>query len=307
MRNDRKVIALRRKFPCCLGYAVWNMLLETMCDFPDRCIKWDTMQQEILASDFDIEKELLVEIVDYCATVGLLQIHDDYICCERFQENFAALDKKREAGRRGASVRWGETPQQMAPDGTSIAENAMPQSATEMPDGNKNKNKNKNKISSSLVSSSFEAKTADEEEKEKIIYKFFFSNWAKPNVEYRKFLSWNNSDGRVFDSYTPKQKQKAIDSWEQTPAQRDRFGYDFISCWKDIVDFMIRSNTEHRLIIDALSDKIRWQEDGDCSTLTCSRALAKFIDDNMAHFRPILLEHFPDLTISKRLKYSTYG
>lgn len=72
MRNDVKVKALRRKFSH-TGYAVWNYLLEVLTDAEGFSIKWEELDIELYAADFDLETTELIEIVDYCIRLGLLQ------------------------------------------------------------------------------------------------------------------------------------------------------------------------------------------------------------------------------------------
>lgn len=70
MRNDPKIKALRRKFKD--GYSVFNMFLEVLTDCEFFKINMTPLQYEIIAGDFDIEPNLLIDILNYCVKIELL-------------------------------------------------------------------------------------------------------------------------------------------------------------------------------------------------------------------------------------------
>lgn len=111
MRNDLKIRGLRRQFGND-GYAVWCYLLEILTDSEDLCVDIDAMG-DLLAADFDIERELLFEIVEYCTTVGLLTKDGSMLYSKRHRERIkGVLDKaqqKSERGRKAVMARWGKT------------------------------------------------------------------------------------------------------------------------------------------------------------------------------------------------------
>lgn len=111
MRNDLKIRGLRRQFGND-GYAVWCYLLEILTDSEDLCVDIDAMG-DLLAADFDIERELLFEIVEYCTTVGLLIKDGSILYSKRHRERIkGVLDKaqqKSERGRKAVMARWGKT------------------------------------------------------------------------------------------------------------------------------------------------------------------------------------------------------
>lgn len=111
MRNDLKIRGLRRQFGND-GYAVWCYLLEILTDSQDLCVDIDAMG-DLLAADFDIERELLFEIVEYCTTVGLLIKDGSMLYSKRHRERIkGVLDKvqqKSERGRKAVMARWGKT------------------------------------------------------------------------------------------------------------------------------------------------------------------------------------------------------
>lgn len=111
MRNDLKIRGLRRQFGND-GYAVWCYLLEILTDSEDLCVDIDAMG-DLLAADFDIERELLFEIIEYCTTVGLLIKDGSMLYSKRHRERIkGVLDKaqqKSERGRKAVMARWGKT------------------------------------------------------------------------------------------------------------------------------------------------------------------------------------------------------
>lgn len=114
MRNDLKIRGLRRQFGN-EGYAVWCYLLEILTDSEDLCVDIDVMG-DLLAADFDIERELLFSIVGYCTSVGLLIKDGSILYSKRHRERIrGVVDKARElserrseAGKRGMQKRWGK-------------------------------------------------------------------------------------------------------------------------------------------------------------------------------------------------------
>jgi hypothetical protein len=82
MRDDPKIKALRRKYSH-TGYSIWNMLLELLTSKEYFEYEWNELNIELLAPDFDIDAEQLEEIVSYCIKIGLLQITNGYLHCEK--------------------------------------------------------------------------------------------------------------------------------------------------------------------------------------------------------------------------------
>jgi soluble cytochrome b562 len=82
MRNDPKIKALRRKYSH-IGYSVWNMILELLTSNEYFEYEWNELNIELLAPDFDIDADELDEIVSYCIKIGLLQITNGYLHCEK--------------------------------------------------------------------------------------------------------------------------------------------------------------------------------------------------------------------------------
>ena len=94
MRNDPKLKALRRKFGI-QGYAIWNMMLEILTDSDFFEYEWTDLNIELLSGDFDVEPELLKEIIDYCIRLKLLQKEENLIFSEKMKQRFETLLSKR--------------------------------------------------------------------------------------------------------------------------------------------------------------------------------------------------------------------
>lgn len=110
MRNDIKVNALRRKFSH-TGYAVWCFMLEYLTDCTNFEMDYNEVNQELLATDFDVPVEELREIIAYSVRIGLLQNENGKLFSAAHKRRFAPMLERRaklsEAGRRGMASRWG--------------------------------------------------------------------------------------------------------------------------------------------------------------------------------------------------------
>lgn len=95
MRNDLKIKALRMKYGL-EGYAVYNMLLECLCEAD--LIRIDIanpINLELMAGDFSIQKELLEEIIKYCIGIDLFQQEDSYLLCRQLESRLKPVFDKR--------------------------------------------------------------------------------------------------------------------------------------------------------------------------------------------------------------------
>ena len=73
MRNDDKILAIRRKYKH-TWYAIWCFLLEKLCATKKFKLHYNDMNLELRAGDFDIETDLLKEIIEYMIKINLLKI-----------------------------------------------------------------------------------------------------------------------------------------------------------------------------------------------------------------------------------------
>lgn len=98
MRNDLKIKALRSKFGN-EGYALWCMVLEVLTDRDYFEYEWSEIMIEIMAADFGIKSKQLVEFIDYCIKLKLIEHSEGYIYSLKHQERFAGLLSKRDRER----------------------------------------------------------------------------------------------------------------------------------------------------------------------------------------------------------------
>lgn len=80
MRNDLKIKALRRKFSH-KGYSIYVMMLEHLSNCEYLQYEWNELSIELLTSDFDIDTDELMEIIDYSIKLKLFEIEVGYIFC----------------------------------------------------------------------------------------------------------------------------------------------------------------------------------------------------------------------------------
>lgn len=96
MRNDPKIKALRRRFS--IGYSVYNMFLEYLTDCSFFEFEMNDLQYEILAGDFDVETETLIQILDYCVKIGLLENQENVFFSNGLKKRLqSVLDKRNNA------------------------------------------------------------------------------------------------------------------------------------------------------------------------------------------------------------------
>lgn len=75
MRNNKKIKAVRAKFGL-IGYAIWNMFLETLTESENFEAEFDELDFELLAGDYGLDLNQLKEILDYFVYVKLLKVSD---------------------------------------------------------------------------------------------------------------------------------------------------------------------------------------------------------------------------------------
>lgn len=307
MRHDPKINALRIKFPG-WGYTVWCMLLETFSDSRKRSIEWNDLNQELLAADFYVGKDVLVDIVDYCVKLGLLQIEDGVLKSQRFQERFGSLDELREtrsqSGKKGADARWTEKRNRMAQNGKSMA-NASSSIANDSKYSIEENSIEKNRIE---TSSSFSSSSSQPEEKEfdpeeeqqqqSFVLNFFLRNWTDPKNEFfNKFLPWNNTGGRSWKDMDKDQREAAMLQWQQKPSHPARFTQKFLDMWEHVV-YKLMSIAPSEIIWAALDDKIKWEKKGDALYwLYCPECLSKWVEQKLDIVKPILYEHYGKINL----------
>ncbi|SNA84042.1 DUF4373 domain-containing protein [Flavobacterium psychrophilum] len=96
MRNDPKIKALRKKFK--EGYSVYNMFLEYLTDCRFFEVEMTDLEYEIMSGDFDIETEFLIDILNYCVKIGLLNKTENVFFSNGLKKRLQpVLDKRNKA------------------------------------------------------------------------------------------------------------------------------------------------------------------------------------------------------------------
>jgi hypothetical protein len=124
MRNDVRIKALRRKYGH-TGYSVWNMIIEYLTDSDYFQFECTEMGIELISADFDVDVELLNEILEYLLKLNLLQKTDDKISCKTLVKRLEGVIEKRVTGRK--NYQKGEFLQQK-PQNNDVSETETTQS-----------------------------------------------------------------------------------------------------------------------------------------------------------------------------------
>ena len=286
-RNSKKLIRLRQKYGAA-GYGVYWMLVERLRDEEAYTSDKD---YDMIAFDLRVDVELIRAVVE---DFGLFDISEDgkTFHAPGLDERMELKDARSAAGKKGAEARrrkMEENRNPQAPVGKVQANESANDDFAASIKGSKERKEKKSKKTSSSFSSSSGVEKA-EKEKEEILLNFIFDkNMTAPNKEYEKFMKYNNSDGRDWDSLSQSKKDRAIEEWQQKPEKPPRFGDDFLSMWRRLYDSLIQHNAPIDVRLDALSDGIRCTVSEGYMKLHCSERFSKYIEEeNMEGVRDIL-------------------
>jgi hypothetical protein len=94
MRNDPKILALRRKHGL-NGYAVYVMTIEALSNASNFQLDISPMGREILAGDFGIDESTFETILSYCVQIDLLQRVNDVLTCKTLNNRLVSLISRR--------------------------------------------------------------------------------------------------------------------------------------------------------------------------------------------------------------------
>jgi hypothetical protein len=94
MRNSDKLKAVRKRYKI-EGYGIYNMMLEKLAEAKDLTLRYNELNLELWAGDFEIETELLSEMIEYFIRIELLTRLDDLIFSEKQIERLSGLFQKR--------------------------------------------------------------------------------------------------------------------------------------------------------------------------------------------------------------------
>lgn len=283
MRNDVKIKALRRKFSH-TGYAVWNYLLEVLTDAEGFAIRWEELDIELYAADFDLDTNELTDIVDYCIKLGLLQLSGNMLFCNNLTSSFEGLMNKRGRAIKAADspnpiVSASETPQKESFCDRNPANSGV--SASEIDIVEKSKVEY-SKVNYSSPRTREGASAPSEEEKDEFYKIFFWRNLKSPTQELQRFLSHNTQYGWKLNN-TPEKRREAALNWAPE-SNGDRVSKNFLAAWREIYKKLI--GLEPAVAALMLTD--------DTKVSACNGAL-------VLHAAPIVIDHIkehrpPELT-----------
>lgn len=94
MRNDPKIKALRNKFGA-VGYAIWCMFLETLCDSEDLEYEDDELSRTLTAGDFGVSEAEINNFFDFCLRINLLQSSGSRIYSNNLKKRLQQVFDKR--------------------------------------------------------------------------------------------------------------------------------------------------------------------------------------------------------------------
>jgi len=206
MRNDEKLKAVRRKFKH-EGYSIWNMMLEKLSKSDGFTMKYNDMNIELWAGDFEIETERLREILDYFLRLELLTHLAGEIFSENMIRRFSGLMERRNKKR-----------DEFKPDKTKTGEvltDHNPQSKVEY---SKVKESKVNKI----------------KVKEEKVEKHLFA--SSPFFEFEKFEK--EFTGTDYEKYDLKIYYEKVKNWSESGANKK---VNWVSTAKNM---MIRDSTD---------------------------------------------------------------
>ena len=208
MRNNLKVKALRRRFGH-EGYAVWCYLLEALTNADYFELKYDDLQKELLAADFNTTPEILDEIVSTCIKLGMLNIDDDRLYSEGMKERMARLmeyrtEKREKLRQRRANAKLLQGTSSRLADCSHIVPGNNPHSIVEYSIDNNSKENINNSLS---ISPSLESGGLSSAERENIFSIFFFKGFARPEYETEEFI--NHYTAR---NWTPNNSTKQVNT-----------------------------------------------------------------------------------------------
>lgn len=105
MWSDRRIVALRNKFGL-TGYAVWNLLLETLCESENFETDYNDTEFGLLANFWGVDVKKLKEIFDFLETLKLIQIDNGKLWSDKFKKRLKPVLDERERKRKWSRKRW---------------------------------------------------------------------------------------------------------------------------------------------------------------------------------------------------------
>lgn len=126
MRNDPKVRAIRQRHGV-EGYAIWNMLIETLTDCDDFKMQVDEVTIEILAGDFGVEQDVLNQVFQSFRRLKLISWEDETLFAPGLLKRMEPLMVYRQRKRDWATKKAISEMPEIQPD-TEFSTSKTPQS-----------------------------------------------------------------------------------------------------------------------------------------------------------------------------------
>ena len=311
-RNSKKIIRLRSKWGAA-GYGVYFMLIERLREEEDFTSDLD---YAMLAFDIRAEEEMIRSVVE---DFSLFEISADgkRFTCHGIHERMEDNKSKSDAGRKGAQTRWNKNRDRIAQDSTFMANasfaNGKPIADDIAKDDFANGNKiRKDKIrkeeeqketsfSSSLVSSfsSYESLWAY-----RITAEFFFRNYAHPERECKRFISYNCCGGRDWDTMEDEQRAAALNLWKAQDDKCSRHDARFLTMWLRVVGALEGIPAPADILLSAISDNLSARVIGKYLVIFCNEALSEYLERNIDAISDAYKEGIADFKV-KNIRYAT--
>lgn len=116
MWSDRKIVALRNIFGL-TGYAVWNLLLETLCESENFEVDFNDSEAELLANFWGLEMGKLKEIILYMDRLKLIKIDNGKLWSDKLKDRLKPVLFERERKREWSRKRWQKDGSSVESDG----------------------------------------------------------------------------------------------------------------------------------------------------------------------------------------------
>lgn len=325
--QDRKIRRLQRK--CDIQAAL--VYIELLCVIYKEgyYVKWDEDFAFDLADEIRLPEEYIKQVVDACIEVGLLsrEMFDAHhiLTSRGIQKQYQTVCERSKRKSRVQEYSLLISSEEMSPNDRSDGINSEEKpilseemqsdlpaegiSSEEMQQSKVKESKVKESKENSFSSSSSPSPdveyvpSEEEQEKQEFLSYMFFQDWAWPSKELEKFIAFNKVGGRHWDKMSHAERQAALLLWKQEPAHPPRLGADFIKLWRE-VDIGLRGlGAPFELRMDAVSDGVSWEKDGDVLMIYCSARLRLFIEHHLDHFKPAIQQFQKSKHLSNRLRY----
>lgn len=294
--HDRKVRKLVRE--CGKDSPIVYIALLTMIAGEGYYIKYDNDTVFDLADYTGIDEGRVVTILETCGKVGLLDMglmeHEHILTShgiQKYYKNTCFQLKRKNGVEEYCLLEEGHI------DDVSSEETPENNEKSEFPPKKPSKNrvssgeiptkeekgkekKNKENSFSSLSSFSEEEK---QQQEDFFLEEMFFKNWQDPNAEFKKFIAFNNTGGRVWEKMSATERDAAFELWKQKPEQQPRFPSGFLDIWKKVVSDIKSLNAAPHIISAALDDGLAVEVRKPKLIIRCPAVLKDYIEepDNM--------------------------